>query len=201
MKNKSIAFGLLIIFFALLMTGCVITFSGIEGNGRIVKEERFVDQFDGLVLEGVGNVNIHSAGYYKAVVTTDSNLQDLISVKVKNNILYIDEKNSTGFNPTKLTIDVYLPELKSVGLRGVGNIDIYDGYTSDLEISLSGVGNIDAQDYQVQRADITLSGTGKIKVWATNSLRGSLSGVGDILYRGNPANYVRISGVGTVKKM
>jgi hypothetical protein len=106
-----------------------------------------------------------------------------------------------GFNPTKLTIDVYLPELKSTKLEGVGNIKIFNGKTPELEIQLSGVGDIDALNYQTQSIDIRLSGTGDVTAWATISIKGRLSGIGNIMYKGSPANDISVGGIGKVSAL
>jgi hypothetical protein len=136
------------------------------------------------------------------VVTTDSNIQDIITTKVNGNNLYIDGKIKKNFNPTKLIIDVYMPELRNINLNGVGDIKIISGKTFDFRMNLSGVGDIEAQNYEAENVVVTLSGVGDIKTWVTKSLTGNISGVGNVLYRGNPSiNNVNRSGVGNVKQL
>ena len=145
---------------------------GIKGNGNIVSQERVASDF-----------------------------QDFISVESKNGVLYIASKDNKNMRPTKLIVDVHLPELQSINLTGVGSVTVSDGNTSNLQISLSGVGDIDTQNYQVQNITIQNSGVGSAKVWATDSLSGTLSGVGDISYKGNPEVSIKVSGVGKVNKL
>ena len=205
MKNYRFLSVFLMIVFIGFLTAC--HFHIMTGNGRIVSEERSVDRnFSAVALEGVGTVNIHPGvlymGHsYRVIVTTDSNIQDIVRTDVSGSVLYIDEKSHSGFNPTRLIIDVYLPELKSVTLKGVGDIKVSSGNGSNMDVVLSGVGNIYAHNYEVQNADVRLSGTGDVKVWATNTLTGKLSGVGDILYKGSPVNTVNRTGVGKVKRL
>ena len=173
----------------------------IKGSGNIVYQERAVSGFYGIAIDGVADVNVHIGENYKVVVTTDDNLQSIVLTEVKNNVLHINEKSKTGFDPTKLIVDVYLPELKNIDLQGVGNVMLSNGEASDFVISLSGVGNIDAQNYKVENIFITHSGVGDAKIWVTNSLKGRLSGVGNVFYKGNPTIEVNVSGVGTVIKL
>jgi hypothetical protein len=174
----------------------------IHGNGKIVSQERSVNDFYGVTLDGVGNVNIHYSEDHKVIVTTDSNMQDIIVIKSNENILYINKKNNNGFNPTELKIDVYMPEIKNIYLNGVGNIKIGSGKTSDFEINLSGVGNIEVQNYEAENVNIIHSGTGDIKIWVTKSLTGIFSGVGNILYKGDPViNNINKTGIGNIKKL
>jgi hypothetical protein len=158
-------------------TGCYID------NGNAISQERTVEGFNGIKLDGVGNVNVQTGENYKVVVTTDSNLHDRVLTTVNGNILCITQR-SGSFNAKELTIDVYLPKLTSISLNGSGNFTVDSGNTSELTFSLSGTGNIDAQNFQVQDINITHSGVGNAKIWAINSLNGTLSGVGNIRYRG-----------------
>jgi len=173
----------------------------IHGNGYIVSSERTCKNFTGVSIEGIGNVNIYKSNNYKVIVTTDSNLQEIISAKVIGDTLQISETSNTGYSSTKLTIDVYTPDLVSIKLKGVGNIKVYSGKTSNLDITLSGVGNIDARNLEAANVNVTLTGTGDINVWATGSLTGSLSGIGNVIYKGNPLIVsVFKTGIGEIKQ-
>jgi hypothetical protein len=156
----------------------------LENNGNVVSQERSIEGFDSIVLDGVGDIKVHPGEDYKVVVTTDSNLHEKVITKVESNTLYIDQKGNFNIkesvNLKNLTIDVYIPELKKVSLNGAGNIEIYNGSASELEVSLSGIGNIDAKNYQVENANVILSGTGDMTIWATQTLKGELSGTGNI---------------------
>ena len=181
----------------LLLTSC--NGNAVKGSGSIVSQERTASEFYGISNDGTANVNVYPGEDYKVVVTTDDNLQDLVSVEVKNSVLHIDTKQY--LRPTKLIVDVHLPKLQSINQNGVGNIKLSDGNASDLDISLSGVGNIDAQNYQVQNLSIQNSGVGETFIWATDSLSGTLSGVGKVYYKGNPKLNLNISGVGGLSKL
>jgi hypothetical protein len=184
----------------LFLTSCIYSHSGIKGDGDVVSQERAASGFYGISIDGAANVNVHHGEDYKVVVTTDNNLQEFVFVEVKNDVVHINTKANTNLKPTKLIVDVHLPELQSIILNGVGNVKLSEGNASDLKISLSGVGNVDALNYQVENVVITQSGVGNSKIWATNSLNGTLSGVGNISYKGNPTVNVNVSGVGRVNR-
>ena len=184
----------------LFLTSCAGKRVGIKGDRNIVSQERTVSGFNAIVIDGAVNVNVQHGDDCKVVVITDNNLQDFVSMELNNNVLHINTKSDTNLRPTKLIVEICLPDLKSVNIKGVSNVKILDGNASNLEISLSGVGNIDTQNYQVENISINHSGVGNAKVWATNSLSGTLSGVGNISYKGSPMVNVNASGVGKVKK-
>jgi len=194
MKNKVFAMVFLAVITIGFLTGCNL------GNFNVTSQERTVEGFNDISLIGVGNVNVHPGENFKVVVTTDSNLQDRVITTVNGNTLLITEK-SGSFSSTELDIDVYLPELKNISLSGAGNFNIYAGEAFDLEIYTSGTGNIDAQNYQVENITITHSGVGTSKIWATNTLKGNLTGVGNILYKGTPTISVNKEGIGTIKPL
>jgi hypothetical protein len=186
-------------FLFVIIAGLFISCYSFCGNGDIVSQERNIEGFNGVVLEGIGDINIHFSENYRVTVTTDSNIQNLVIAKANDTILYIDEKRVEGFRPTELIIDVYMPVIKSIVLKGVGNIHISNGNGSDLTIELSGVGNINAQNYQVENGIVKLTGVGDVKIWAAITLNGSLDGVGNISYKGNPTMNIRTKGFGKVE--
>jgi len=191
----------LVVVFLTFLNGCSLD-NQIKGNGNVVSQERTASDFYNVILDGVGDVNIHNAENYRVTVTTDSNIQDIITITVNGNNLHIDgKKTNNGFSPTKLVIDVYLPEIKSIELNGVGNIGIINGKESNLEIKLSGVGNINGQNYEAENVSISLSGVGDIRTWATKNLTGSISGVGNVLYKGEPTINVNTNITGNIKKL
>ncbi|MCL2156978.1 MAG: DUF2807 domain-containing protein [Methanobrevibacter sp.] len=156
----------------------------IVDNANVVSQERTLEGFDAIALDGIGDVKVHPGEEFKVVVTADSKIQEKIITKVEGNTLHINEdenfKTSDAAKLKNLTIDVYMPELKNVSLNGGGNIDILEGNGSELEISISGIGNVDAKKYKVVNANVKLSGTGDISVWATQTLNGEISGTGNI---------------------
>jgi len=179
----------------------MMVFLGCEkGNGNIISQERNVDGFNGIKFEGVGNVNVYPGENYRVIVKTDSNLMDRVLTTVSGNILQITQK-SGQFNASELTINVYMPEIKSITLNSAGNIKVFNGNSSELSISLTGAGNIEAQDLQVQNVTVNNSGAGNIKIWAINTLNGTLSGAGNISYKGSPTINVNKTGAGNINPL
>ena len=202
MKTKAILFTLLTGILLAVLNSCnLVVIAGIRGNGDVICQERAASDFHGVILDGVGDVKIHFAEDYRVTVTTDSNIQDIVTIKSHGNNLHIGTSENAWFNTTKLAIDVYLPELRGLELKGAGNIGVTGGEVSDLKMELSGVGNIDAQSFEVENVNITLSGVGDIKTWATKNLTGKISGVGDIFYKGNPVINVNTNITGAIRKL
>jgi len=202
MKILKILPALAIAVFLSVSGGCSLMHMHLHGNGRVVSLDRSVSDFRGVVLNGVGNINVYYSEDCRVVVTTDSNIQNIIVTEVNGGFLHINEHCHGSFNPTKLKVDIYMPELNFIKLKGAGNIRIMGGSTDNLDLVLSGCGNIDAQNIVAENVVVSLSGAGDIKTWVTGSLTGSLSGVGSILYKGNPStNNIHRTGVGNIRKL
>ena len=173
----------------------------MKGNKEIVTMEREVTPFHSVKLAGVGNVQISFSETPKVVVTTDSNLQEVVLVETKNEVLIITLESKKSIKPSKLELEVWLPKLQKVQISGVGDVNIAAGKAESLDITLSGVGSLKAAEYEVENVEIKLSGVGSASIWASQSLSGTLSGVGSLKYKGDPQMSVRNSGVGSVKKV
>ena len=94
--------------------------------------------------------------------------------------------------------DVDIEELK-IKLDGVGNLQI-GGKAQKARLFLNGTGNIDAYDLKIQNARCVVNGIGRLECYVSDELVADVSGMGSILYQGDPKN-VRssVSGLGKVK--
>jgi hypothetical protein len=170
-----------------------------EESGNIISQERIVGEFNAVTLNGVGEINIHFADNHRVVVTTNSNIQDTVTMVTENNMLNVDLKRSV--KNVEIIIDIYLPRIDMINLKEVGNIEIENGNGLDLEIRATSVGDIDLEKYCVENVTIIGGGIGTIRTWAINSLNGDLSGVGNIHYKGSPRMNMDLSGVGKFKQI
>jgi hypothetical protein len=186
---------------AALISSCVVDLRKTIGNGHVTTSERAVEAFDSVFVSGAADVNIHFAEKHKVTVSTDSNIQDIVKIKTKNNILRIDEDLSGGISATKLVVDVYMPRIKRINLAGAGNINLDAGSGPEIEVLNGGLGNIDAEQYQAQNATVIHNGMGNIKIWAAETLTLKLRGIGNIFYKGDPKKDITKTGVGVIESL
>ncbi len=84
---------------------------------------------------------------------------------------------------------------------GSGSVTL-KGKTTDLELEGSGVSTFNCFEMIADNVAVDLSGAGNAFVWATKALRGDISGVSTIHYKGNPAVlHQERSGMATFKKV
>ncbi len=76
------------------------------------------------------------------------------------------------------------------------------GRTGMLVITLSGTGKIKAEDLKANAAKVSISGAGGARLWVTDMLNASISGIGDVDYFGSPSKVTReVSGLGSIKAL
>lgn len=72
-----------------------------------------------------------------------------------------------------------------VSCSGVGSITLY-GQTDEVELECSGVGSINAKELKAREVDARVTGVGGIDCYASESIKGHVSGVGSLKYAGHP---------------
>lgn len=68
---------------------------------------------------------------------------------------------------------------------GVGSITLR-GQADEAEYSCSGVGSINAKELKAREVDASISGVGGIDCYASESIKGRVTGVGGLKYAGHP---------------
>jgi hypothetical protein len=85
-------------------------------------------------------------------------------------------------------------------VSGVGEVEV-SGEAASATIDISGAGDIKAPDLKLQTANVTISGIGGAQIWVTDHLTGTISGVGDVNYYGQPVTDTNSSGIGQFKPL
>lgn len=220
---KLVAVGLAIIA---LLTACDFsvanlgTLTRVAGSGQVATESRNVSGFNGLIVNGAGNLTINRTGTESLSITTDDNLMQYIVTEVRGDKLVIDYKPKTLVEKVSaLSFMVTAKDLSSITINGAAAIDAKNlqgdqfsisvsgastsklaGKVDQLTITLNGTGGINAENLEAKRAVVTNSGAGTVTVRATDSLNATISGIGYIEYIGNPQVTKSISGLGAVRQ-
>ena len=192
---------------------------GIKGSGDAITEEREVGSFKRIESKGAADIFVTIGEELSVKITLDDNLIDLIETEVRGKTLRIESKENYR---TRLgcKIEITVPELERVYLRGSGDIlverldavffefklsgsgnMVAEGSTDELEVRLSGSGDIDTRDLTAQEAYVSISGSGDVRVHAEELFDGSVSGSGDIAIYGDPSDFYKsVSGSGSIRK-
>ncbi len=75
------------------------------------------------------------------------------------------------------------------------------GASNESEFNVTGSGEIKGYNFSVQDLNSKITGSGDVQITVGKSLKASVTGSGDLHYRGNPENVdTKISGSGDIKK-
>lgn len=191
----------------------------IKGSGKVVSQPRTVGHFTAIELDSIGALTVDRTGTYSLTVTTDDNLQSVVTSEVKNGTLVLAESACHNCSPTKIAFKVTVGDLSKIDIPSTGDANITNlnepsfvadlagtgsltlsGKADLLKIDLSGTGSCDAHDLAATRASVDVDGTGSVRVNASSELDGKVSGTGSIHYAGSPKVSQTISGTGSIKR-
>lgn len=190
------------------------------GSGTVKTETRPVSGFNALVFSGVGDMTIRQTGTESLSVTADDNILPLVTTTVSGQTLNVGLKSSLAIRPTRgISYALTVTDLKDITLSGAGSITASDINTDALrvvlsgagkltiagaaqhqEVTLSGTGAYEAGDLATNAAKVTVSGAGSARVKVRDTLDATVSGVGSIVYLGDPAVTQHVTGAGSVRK-
>ena len=108
--------------------------------------------------------------------------------------------NVSGSGNIKLDFDSF--GSVSLSVSGSGNIKLKGNTANNITATVSGSGNIDCINVKCDDADAKISGSGNIKVDVQKSIIASVSGSGNVFYKGDATNVVsKIAGSGKIIKI
>ena len=191
----------------------------IKGSGKVVSQVRKIGDFTAIKLNSIGDLTVERTGTNSLIVTTDDNLQPIVTSEVKDGTLVLAESGCRNCSPTKIAFRVTVGDLRKIempstgaasvskleepsfaaDMSGTGSLTL-SGKTDTLKINLSGTGSCDAHKLAARRAVVDISGTGSVRVNASDEIDARLSGTGSIRYAGSPKVSQKISGTGSIKR-
>jgi len=197
---------------AVSLTGSmdVILVKGREGSLKIEAEENLQQHIETEVNGGRLKISVEK-GYSlnpsgNKGITITVPFADLENVSltgsgdIRSNDMVSSQKfsiNITGSGNVSLPLQA---KSASADITGSGDIDL-TGKAEDFDCKVTGSGDISAFDFKCQYVSAMVTGSGDIQVYASESLKASTPGSGDIEYRGNPKKEdFRTMGSGSISK-
>ncbi|AHM61472.1 hypothetical protein D770_16090 [Flammeovirgaceae bacterium 311] len=150
-----------------------------QGNGTVVEEERSLENFSAITVEGNYTIELEQ-GAPGLTIQTDDNLMPLIQTEVKRNTLRLSNtKNIKGSDG--VTIRIRYPELEKLEVSGAAKItNTGTMQTGNLEIEVRGAAMVDLE-MEVRKLELDLSGASSVNFQGTaRQLQADLSGAGNL---------------------
>lgn len=132
---------------AFVFTSCgLVDHDTVRGNGNVVTQDRNVESFDEIEMNGGVMVRLKQDSVQSVKVEGDENLLEYIDISVKNGKLLVKQRDNTSIS-TKERITVYVtaPYIKKFDLSGATKL-IAEGQfavNAQLDIDLSGASQIE----------------------------------------------------------
>lgn len=189
----------------------------VKGSGNLVADTRDVSTFVGIEANSKFDVEITVGSGPSVVVYVDDNLQSLVTTKVEDGWLVIEDEEDWK-SDEHVRIEITTPTLEGFELNGAGDIEItgvtgdllkvdvngsgdidLEGQITEIKIEVNGVGDVDARELYAEIASVKVNGAGDVHVRASERLRGRVSGMGDVFSYGKPEHSsVNVSGMGSL---
>ncbi|MBW3590648.1 MAG: DUF2807 domain-containing protein [Actinobacteria bacterium] len=191
----------------------------VIGSGVVATEEREVEDFDAVVVTGIGELRIEFTGEESLSIEAEDNILPLLTSEVSGNELVLGPRSGVGISTHEPIIyRLTVADLSAISVSGSVNVDargivgdaltVSSGGSSDIRITgrvdrlsldKSGSGTFSARRLESAHARVEVSGSGDVVVNAADTLDVSASGSSDVRYVGNPrVNRVDVSGSGSV---
>jgi hypothetical protein len=169
----------------------------INGNGPVVTRSIELSSFSKIVHTGVADYYITIGTPQSVVLKAQQNIIDVMTWEVADHSLKVGLQEHVSIEThNEIRFDITVPSISNVELTGVGDFLLSGPDQGELTITLNGVGNIESYELKADTCNIMLTGVGNCKVFVSNLLSGTLSGVGNVYYKGNPSINLNVTGVG-----
>ena len=116
----------------------------VRGSGVAAAQRRTVPSFRAIDLTGSSSIRVHVGPRQTVVINADDNLIDRVTTDVRDGVLVVSESGSFSTN-LPLRVDVTVPTLAAVGLRGSGTINVAGVTARTFSAELSGSGSSRSQ--------------------------------------------------------
>lgn len=143
----------------------------IDGEGTIETREISLSDFNSITNNISANVTISQGTSQQVTATGHPNIIDVLETAISNDTWDITLEEGCYQN-FELSINIIIPNLRSVGVNSSGNITINDFMDQeDLTLSSSGSGNLMIHLFEGSGVmNITATGSGNISTQTENTL-------------------------------
>ena len=178
----------------------------VTGSGRIVRQNRAIDDFRAVELMGFSNAVIQLGAQPSLTIEADDNLLPYFTSNIERGVLRLDTRGSLRARTTP-RIFITVPNLEAVTTMGSGNVAINGvanqrltlvtrgsgniratGRTGNLTATVQGSGNGDVRGVAAGRANVAVHGSGNAWVSTSGAVSASAFGSGNVYVLGRPSS-------------
>ena len=157
----------------------------IVASGDVITKEYNQEPFTSVDIRFVGDVVIHQGPVHKTKVTANENVIQHVRFQVENGKLSVyTDKNFN--NVKKLVVEIYMPTLEELSMRGPGDVTVEKRNEPQLTIINMGAGDCTLQCLKIEKTlELHSKGPGDIIVPVSDAIKQETllinnSGAGDV---------------------
>lgn len=172
MNKKHVLNLSILIILGFLLSACEIPFinvSVVRGSGEITSENRDVEPFKEIRLEGAGQMVISQGETHSLEISAEDNIIEELTSEVVGDTLilgYRDQSWRRTVIPTEvIRYELTVTDLVNITLNGAGEVTMEELETESFEVAINGAGRIDInQLIDVENLGVEITGAGTISL-------------------------------------
>ena len=133
-----------------------------RGSGNVVSEERTVESFDEIRVEGAGELILTQADEFSLTVEAEDNIISEVVTRNEGDTLVIsftDQRWRKSYIPTEpIRFYISMPDLKELYITGAAKVEMETLQTSALTLRTDGAADIRMENLQLKSLTIELNG-------------------------------------------
>lgn len=215
----------------LALPSCVVVIGDVDDNGShssrgwfdseepSIAATRTVEDFHALEMCDSSDVHVVIGATRSVVVHAPTAVESFVRTEVKDGVLTISRAEGAPRSRRGVRVDVVVPALDAVTVRGSGDVRVEGlaskslriesngtgdvriaGTAEDLDIAINGTGDAQLFDLAARKARVRIAGTGDVSVQPGEALDVEILGTGDVRYRGAPRITQQVRGTGDVRR-
>ena len=167
----------------------------IEGSGRIVTEEKKVQNFRAVTIAVPGKIQVRQGEREGVQIETDDNIQAAMETVVEGETLKIRMKQKDAYPKTRhLNVTVYVKHLDELTLDSSGSVQSDKIVSNDLKLRLGGSGDVIISELKADSLKVAIGGSGSFSArGVAPQISAAIGGSGKLDMRYLSAKDVRIS--------
>ncbi len=165
-----------------LAGGNIFFGAGERGSGRVITENRDVQDFKTIQISYPAQVTIRQGETESLTIQAEDNVAQAIHTQVLNGVLVIDNTRDhrVYISPTKpVQITITIRDLAELDFETAGEVNL-DGLKTDaLHLVMDGAGTLTLKDVQLETLNCSLGGAGTINAsGSANDIELQMDGLG-----------------------
>jgi hypothetical protein len=154
----------------------------VQGNGRIVTQNRALGHFSALATSVGGSVEIRMGASESVSVESDDNIVPLIETVIEGETLRIRPvRKDLQLDTRNMKIVVQVRTLDKIAVAGAGSVDAHQLRVETLKVNVGGSGSINLRDLQSESLTVALGGSGGLTASGnTERVQVSIGGSGRV---------------------